>query len=116
MLGCKFLQSSGMGTLADAVKCIDWCTSKNALIQNHSWGGPDFARSLFDAVTRLQNRGGVFIAAAGNARTRSPSYPAAFTHDCVISVASTTVTDSLSDFSNYGTYVLARMCSSTIAF
>ena len=49
--------------------------------------------------------GGLFVAAAGNAAANNDNtdfYPSNFNLPCVLSVASTTSTDNLSSFSNFG--------------
>ena len=105
IMGVKFLSGAGSGTLADAVKAIDWATNNGAQIMSNSWGGGGYSQALFDAIKRAQDKGILFIAAAGNDAgnndTRA-SYPASYELDNVISVAASNNVDNLAYFSNYG--------------
>ncbi|KZN35107.1 S8 family serine peptidase [Pseudoalteromonas luteoviolacea] len=110
IIGCKFLNSSGSGSTADAIKCIDYMVAmKNAghniSVLNNSWGGGGFSQALYDSITASEQAGILFVAAAGNgARDNdlSPSYPASYDHDSVMAIASTTHTDAMSSFSQWG--------------
>ncbi|MEA5530651.1 S8 family serine peptidase, partial [Dolichospermum sp. UHCC 0684] len=101
----KFLNDSGSGTLSAAILAINYATAKGVKITNNSWGGGPYTQSLYDAINAAGQAGALFIAAAGNSGQNadtSPMYPAAYNLANIISVASTTRTDSLSSFSNYG--------------
>jgi subtilisin family serine protease len=105
LMACKFMDSSGEGSTSDAVLCIDYARRKGAHIINASWGGSYFSYALQSAIKRAQAAGVIFVAAAGNETQnldRSPSYPANYKVDNVISVAATTRYDLLADYSNYG--------------
>ncbi|GAA4351604.1 S8 family serine peptidase [Kangiella taiwanensis] len=109
MVGCSFLGSQG-GTLADGIQCIDYMVDLktrgvNIRVLNNSWGGGGFNQSLKDAITSADNAGMLFIAAAGNdARDNdtSDSFPSNYDVPNVMSIASTTSTDELSSFSQWG--------------
>jgi len=61
--------------------------------------------ALSDAITRAGTAGLLFVAAAGNDGRNidsSPSYPASYTHDNVISVAAIDNTGARASWSNYG--------------
>lgn len=101
----RFLDRNGAGTIADALGAIDYAISQGADVINASWGGPDFAPPLKDAVARAGNAGITFVAAAGNdglSNDTDPTYPASFGLPNVISVAASDKSDRLADFSNYG--------------
>ncbi len=101
----KFLTGSGSGTLADAVKSIQYSTLMNAKIMNNSWGGGGFTQSMFDAIVEAKNKDLLFIAAAGNDSTNAdsnPHYPAGYQVDNVMAIAATTNKDTLATFSTYG--------------
>ncbi|MDK1288870.1 S8 family serine peptidase [Pseudoalteromonas umbrosa] len=110
IVGCKFLNSSGSGSTADAIKCIDYMVGlknagHNVNVLNNSWGGGGFSQALYDSITASEQAGILFVAAAGNsARDNdvSPGYPSSYDHDSVLAVASTTHTDSMSSFSQWG--------------
>jgi subtilisin family serine protease len=110
MISCKFLGSSG-GTTANAIKAFDYLTDlKNRhgldiVASNNSWGGGGFSTSLQSAITRHGTANILAVVAAGNSNRNidsSPSYPASYTNDNIISVASITSTGARSSFSNYG--------------
>ena len=66
VMALKFLGPGGGSTL-DAVEAIDYAIANGADISNNSWGyvgGP--SRSLQEAITRADNAGHLFVAAAGN--------------------------------------------------
>ena len=105
LMALKFLSSTGSGTDSDAVICIDYARLKGAKILSCSWGGGGAGTSLQAAIERARTAGVLMVAAAGNETNNNdlnPSYPASYPHDNIISVASTTSTDALSSFSNYG--------------
>jgi len=111
MIALKFLSASGSGSLSDAVDAINYATmlkrdyGVNIVATNNSWGGGGFSSSLRDAIAASGDQDILFVAAAGNDSNdndASPSYPATYDLDNVISVASTTRNDQLSSFSNYG--------------
>jgi len=105
IMGVKFLSGAGSGTLADAIEAIDWATNNGAQIMSNSWGGGGYSQALFDAIKRAQDKGILFIAAAGNDASDNdsrPAYPASYQLDNVISVAASNNVDNLAYFSNYG--------------
>lgn len=110
IIGCKFLDSSGSGSISDAIKCVDYMVGlKNAGVNvrltNNSWGGGGSSQAMIDALTASENADILFIAAAGNGaydNDASPSYPASYEHDTVMAVASTDHNDNMSSFSQWG--------------
>lgn len=106
VMALKFMDSTGSGNLSDAVAAIDYARVNGAKIINASWGGGGFSSALQSAITRFQNAGGIFVAAAGNEGSNNvttASYPANYAG--VVSVAASTSTGSLASFSNFGTNV-----------
>lgn len=110
LLNAKFLGSFG-GTTANAIKAVDYLTDLktrngiNLVATNNSWGGGGYSKGLFDAIDRANTANILFVAAAGNSSLdidATPSYPASYTNDNIIAVASITSTGALSSFSNYG--------------
>jgi hypothetical protein len=105
MMACKFLSNTGSGTDSDAIRCIDYARAKGAKVLSNSWGGGGANSSLLAAIERCRAAGVLFVAAAGNESNNNDSwasYPASYTTDNIISVAATTRTDALANFSNYG--------------
>lgn len=105
LMALKFLNGEGRGTLADGIAALDYAGENGAKIINASWGGANYSKALESAIQRLQERGVIVVAAAGNDGEdidSYPSYPAALDADNLISVASMQRSGSLSYFSNYG--------------
>ena len=101
----KFLNDSGSGSTSNAILAINYATAKGVKLTNNSWGGGGYSQALYDAINAAGQQGALFIAAAGNDSNNTditPAYPASYNLANIISVASTTNTDSLSYFSNYG--------------
>ncbi|WP_287722402.1 S8 family serine peptidase, partial [Microcystis sp. M158S2] len=101
----KFLNDQGSGSTSNAILAINYATAKGVKLTNNSWGGGGYSQALYDAINAAGQAGALFIAAAGNNSANAdinPMYPAAYNLANIISVASTTRTDDLSWFSNYG--------------
>jgi hypothetical protein len=110
IMGLKFLGSGGSGSVAGAVKAIDYMVlmkqrGVNIRVSNNSWGGPGFSQALSDAIQRASAAGIVFVAAAGNEgndNDSAASYPAGYESPNVVSVAAIDRQQNLASFSNYG--------------
>ena len=77
-----------------------------AKVSNNSYGGGGFSSTFSNLIQSAGNNyEHIFCAAAGNGGTSSASYPAAYTHYNIISVAATDSSDSLASFSQYGSNV-----------
>lgn len=110
LMNAKFLGKRG-GTTANAIKAVDYFTDLktrhgiNFVATSNSWGGGGFSQALQDAITRAGAADILFIAAAGNSTNdndNAPSYPASYTNDNIIAVASIDADGALSGFSNWG--------------
>ena len=110
LVAAKFLNSSGSGSTANAIRAVNYAlTLKQAgypvVVANNSWGGAGFSSTLQNAIQDLANADVLFVAAAGNNASNNdttPVYPASYNVDNVITIASTTSSNTLSYFSNYG--------------
>lgn len=105
MVGIKFLTGSGSGTLEGAVKSIEYGTLIGANLTSNSWGGGGFSQTMLDAIKKANDKGVLFVAAAGNDSSdndKAASYPATYAVDNVISVAASDSKDGKASFSNYG--------------
>ncbi len=101
----KFIDNTGSGFDSDAIDAIMYTANHGATITSNSWGGSDSNPAAEDAIAYAADRGGIFVAAAGNDSEDaelSPIYPAAYTDPSIISVAATDHNDTLASFSNYG--------------
>ncbi|HRJ11388.1 MAG TPA: S8 family serine peptidase, partial [Prosthecobacter sp.] len=105
LMPLKFLDSSGNGTLADAVEAVAYSTMMGVTLSSNSWGGGGFSQALLDEIVAADSAGILFVAAAGNAALNmdvTPDYPGSYNVPNLITVASTTSADGLSSFSNFG--------------
>jgi subtilisin family serine protease len=103
IMALKFLDSSGSGTIEDAVKAFYYAVQNGADIISNSWGGFGYSQALEDAINYAHSQGVTIIASAGNDDLDFPFYPAYY--DNVISVAATNSNDEKATFSNYGSWV-----------
>jgi hypothetical protein len=112
MIGLRFLDATGSGTIANAISAIEaaiqikeaFSTQANIQMLSNSWGGAGYSQALLEEITAASNAGMLFVAAAGNDGAdlgASPEYPAAYAAANEIAVAATDNTDSLAWFSNY---------------
>jgi subtilisin family serine protease len=95
----------GLDSVSEA-QAIDFAIQNGAKVINASYGGGSFSTTEYDAISRFQAAGGVFVAAAGNSARNNDSsshtYPSDYNLDNIISVAATDQNDALASFSNYG--------------
>lgn len=105
LMGLKFLNSTGNGTIFAAIQAIEYATKMGVKMTNNSWGGGGYSQALYDAIAAAGEAGQLFIAASGNESNdndANASYPASYDLDNIIAVASTDHNDDLSGFSNIG--------------
>jgi len=110
LMGLKFLDSTGSGTMANAISAIDFAVQAklagvNVRVLNASWGGQAFSQALLDEINKAGANDILFVAAAGNSSSNNdatPTYPANFGAANEIAVAATDQKDNLASFSNYG--------------
>lgn len=105
LIGLKFLDASGEGALSDGVEAIAYASSIGVTLTSNSWSGGDYTQSMKDAIDAAGDTGILFIAAAGNDGVNLEyfsAYPASYNSTNLISVAATTRTEGLADFSNFG--------------
>lgn len=101
----KFLNSAGSGSTTNAISAIEYATMMNANIMSNSWGGSGYSSAMRDAISAANDKGILFVAAAGNSgqnNDASPQYPSSYNIPNVIAVAATDGNDRLASFSNYG--------------
>jgi subtilisin family serine protease len=105
LMPLKFLGGDGSGSSGDAIDAIIYGTNMGAKVLNNSWGGGGRSQALEDAIKFANDRGVLFVAAAGNESSdndRTPSFPANYEVENVISVAASTSSDNIASFSNTG--------------
>lgn len=89
--------------ISDMANGIEWCADNGAKVVNLSYGGIQY-ETINNAATYLRNKGGLLFMSAGNAGTYHdavsfPDYPN------FVGVGSTSQSDVLSTFSEYGPYI-----------
>ena len=105
IMAVKFLNSSGSGSIADAISSVLYATQMGAHILSNSWGGGGYSQALKDVIATSNQANCLFVAAAGNDASNadtSPHYPSSYEVSNIISVAATDRNDQLASFSNYG--------------
>lgn len=92
--------------LKNTVAAIHYAIKMGAHIINYSGGGTDFSQEENDAVSLADQKGILFVAAAGNERSNSDQhhyYPADYKLKNIISVTAIDPTTEVLASSNYGT-------------
>lgn len=105
ILPIKFLDAGGSGSLQNAVESINYARKMKVNIMSNSWGGGGFSQTMLKAIQDAREEGILFVAAAGNESNNNdstPTYPATYNVDNVLSVAATDNRDQLASFSSYG--------------
>jgi subtilisin family serine protease len=115
LMGVKFLNASGSGTIADAINALDFVMQArqafaatggaDVRVLSNSWGGRSFSQALRDEIAATADADMLFVAAAGNdgfSNDILPTYPAGYDVDSIVAVAATSNTDGRAYFSNYG--------------
>jgi len=104
IMACTCFNSFGIGNVSDVITCLDYARTNGARIINASWGFTN-SLALSNAMISLRNAGIIVVAACGNSATNidlAPTYPASYQLENIVTVASTSQSDVLSAFSNYG--------------
>ena len=105
LMALKFLDATGSGSTANAIRAINYGIQHKADIMSNSWGGGGFSQALSDAINAANQAGILFVAAAGNAANNNdvnPFYPCNYNLPNIICVAATDQNDNLASFSNFG--------------
>lgn len=105
IMALKFLNSSGTGQLSNAIRALNYAVAMGAHVSNNSYSGGGYFQAFADAIAAAGRAGHIFVASAGNAGQNndvSPTYPASYNLDNIISVAATDRNDRLASFSNFG--------------
>lgn len=110
LLGLKFLDSTGWGSISDSVEVLTYAlharqAGVNLRVINASLGSITYSQAQYDLIHQLGAAGVLLVAAAGNYGTNNDLtayYPANYNLPNVITVAATDNRDNLASFSNYG--------------
>lgn len=90
LMALKFLSDSGSGYTADALSALEYAIDHGAHLTSNSWGGGEYSRTLEEMIAAAGESGQLFIASAGNSggdNDSTPTYPASYDLDNIISVA-----------------------------
>ncbi len=118
IMALRFISDRGGGTTADAGLVIKYAVHNGAKVLSISCGAEvgdaknsSEVKSWREAGQYAQDRGVLFIAAAGNGHQgrgynndtdRNPAYPASYDHENIISVAAINSSGAFGSFSNWG--------------
>ena len=105
LMACKCLDNYGNGSDSYVLACLNYAQTNGARIINASFSSTTPSLALSNAVLALRSAGIILVAAAGNNAANddvTPTYPACYGMDNIVSVAYTTRTDALGSLSNYG--------------
>lgn len=111
LMAVKFLGADGVGSVADAVRAINYVTMMrtsfgvNVRVINASWGSEAPSEALERAIQNAGAAGILFVAAAGNGSRNNdsaPHYPSNFNLPNLVAVAASDQRDQLASFSNFG--------------
>ncbi len=105
IMALKFLKASGSGSLANAIKAIDYARLNGAKIISNSWGSAVKSDLLKTAIEDANRAGILFVVAAGNESSdndTAPYFPSSYGVDNILSVAAINNRGLLAPFSNYG--------------
>jgi len=105
LVGLKIFSDAGSTTVDAIVEAIEYSTLIGVDVTNNSWGGGGSSEPIKAAISEANDKGIVFVAAAGNSRANNDTgsfFPANYEFENIISVAATDSRDRLASFSNYG--------------
>lgn len=90
MMPLKFLDRNGTGSSTNAIEAIKYAADMGVDILSNSWGGGGYSESMESAIQYANDRGVLFVAAAGNDGTDNdaiPHYPSNYAIANIIAVA-----------------------------
>lgn len=105
IMALKFLTANGSGGSFEAAQAIDYASRMGARVASASWGGGSYSQAIEDALRNANQRGMLFVTAAGNDGLNvdtNSSYPCKSAQPNVLCVAATDASDRRASFSNYG--------------
>ncbi len=94
------LGEDGTGWDSDIIAGVMYAADHGADVILMGFSNPGFSQGLQDAIDYAWSKNAVLVAATGNDRSGTPTYPAG--DRGVVGVSATNAEDILADFSNYG--------------
>lgn len=100
-------RNSGPLNLKNTIRAIEYAVQEGARIINYSGGGPEFSREEYLAIKKAEEKGVLFVAAAGNERQNTDLplnyyYPSAYRLPNILSVSAIDMYKQLLRSSNWG--------------
>jgi subtilisin family serine protease len=107
IMAVRVLDPNGLSDVWRLSKAMVWAAANGADVMNLSLGTYTHTHIANELIANISTngRGVVVVAAAGNASSNVPQYPAAEGGSRVLSVGASTPTDTLASFSDYGSWV-----------
>lgn len=106
IMNIKFLDKKGRGTMEQTIKAMEYAVNQKPHIINASWGSSRESEIIKKLIEKAQRQGTYIVAAAGNFRGRnndvSPTYPATYDYENIISVSAHNAQNYHSAFSTWG--------------
>jgi len=106
IMAVRFINDKGRGDLEGSIKAVSYAVENGAHILSNSWGSRGYSKILEDLIKRSNERGVVFVAAAGNYRfndnDKNPLYPASYDSPNIITVSAYNARERHSAFSCFG--------------
>jgi hypothetical protein len=104
ILPLKAFSADGTGYASNIIRAIYFATAQGSNVVSMSFSFSSSLGAMSDAVKYANRQGVICVAAAGNEGEEIRVYPASYSQ--VMGVASTSNSDTLSSFSNYGPQVV----------
>jgi subtilisin family serine protease len=103
ILPLKAFSADGTGYASNIIRAIYFATAHGSKVVSMSFSFTSSSSAMSNAINYANSKGVICVAAAGNEGKQIKVYPASFGQ--VMGVASTSNSDVLSSFSNYGSQV-----------
>ncbi len=104
ILPLKAFSADGTGYLSDVLRAVYYATAAKSKVINMSFSFNTSSAEMSAAINYADSQGVICVASAGNNGEEIQVYPASLNY--VMGVASTSDSDTLSSFSNYGPQVV----------
>ncbi len=104
ILPLKAFSADGTGSASNIIRALYFATAQGSKVVSMSFSFSSSSSAMSDAIDYASRSGVICVAAAGNEGEQIRVYPASFAQ--VMGVASTSNSDTLSSFSDYGSQVV----------
>jgi subtilisin family serine protease len=104
ILPLKAFSADGTGSASNIIRALYFATAQGSKVASMSFSFSSSSSAMSDAINYANSHGVICVAAAGNEGAQIKVYPASYAQ--VMGVASTSNSDTLSSFSDYGPQVV----------